>query len=391
MADTALFWLLLFSVVYLIFTSFILIRNRKDLTVLAAADQIKNVNKKISVCIPARNEEKNIATLLQSLVSQAYHEYEIHVLDDHSEDDTARIVESFIQESSELITLHSGKAKPKDWLGKPWACYQLANVANGEILLFVDADTSLQKNTLKRIANSFEEYKLDMCTVWPRQIFGSPIENIVLPLIYYALVTLLPAIYVYRDPKWLPGSFKKKMRPAFAAANGQCIAISKKAYDNSGGHLSVKNQIVEDVELAKIIKQNGYTLRMFNGVDSVSCRMYRSAGDMFHGLRKNFFAGFNYSLIKFAVAALLHLIVFIIPFLSFFYSFITGSSAILFLSIMAIFIILLHRLWISNWFDWNPLYAFTHPIGVIWFQYLGIVKIIDHIFQRKSNWKGRKV
>lgn len=391
MAETTLFWLLFFSVVYLICTSFILIRNRKDLIVLESADPGKNLNKKISVCIPARNEENNIATLLQSLIDQKYDNFEIHVLDDHSEDRTADVVKTYIRKSPDQITLHSGQSKPDDWLGKPWACSQLADYATGEIILFLDADTALQDKTLQRIANSFQKYNLDMCTVWPRQILGTALENMILPLIYYALVTLLPAIYVYRDPKWLPSPLKNKMRPAFAAANGQCIAISGEAYKLAGGHKAVKNEIVEDVELAKIVKSIGLTLRMFNGVDSVSCRMYRSAGEMFSGLRKNFLAGFNYSLLKFTLAALIHIIVFILPFIGFLYSLIKGNSAILFLSVISISIILLHRLWISSWFAWNPLYAFTHPFGVAWFQYLGIIKIIDHVFQRKSDWKGRKV
>lgn len=289
------------------------------------------------------------------------------------------------------MKLHYGKPMPEGWLGKPWACRQLAELTDGELLLFLDADTVLEESALQRITNSFDTYKLDMCTVWPRQKLETAMENIVIPLIYYALVTLLPAIYVYRDPKWLPRPLKRHMRPAFAAANGQCIAITRDAYNLTGGHEAVKNEVVEDVELAKIVKSTGLTLRMFNGVDSVSCRMYRSAGEMFSGLRKNFLAGFNYSLAKFILAAFLHLIVFIIPFIGFIYSLIIGNSAIFFLSVITISIILLHRLWISNWFAWNPLYAFTHPAGVAWFQILGIVKIMDHLFKRKSDWKGRKV
>jgi len=391
MAVTTLTWLLLFSVVYLIFTSFILIRNRKDLTVLEPSSPVKNMNKKISVCIPARNEEKNIATLLETLIGQTHNDFEIRVLDDQSEDKTAEIVQKYEQKTHGQIILHAGKPKPAGWLGKPWACMQLAEYAAGDILLFLDADTSLHKETLQRVSNSFNTFKLDMCTVWPRQKLGTIMENVVIPLIYYTLVTLLPAIYVYRDPKWLPKVLKKQMRPAFAAANGQCIAISKEAYTLVGGHEAVKNNVVEDVGLAKIVKTRGLTLRMFNGVDSVSCRMYRSAGEMFSGLRKNFLAGFNYSLVKFISAAVLHLIVFIVPFIAIIYSLAAGKSEILFLSVITISIILLHRLWISNWFAWNPLYAFTHPIGVAWFQVLGFVKILDHIFQRKSDWKGRKV
>ncbi len=386
-------WLLFFALFYLLVTSAVLLRNRIDLTPLPGGTEAVQDKKKpfVSVCIPARNEERNIGTLLESLRLQTYPHFDVHVLDDHSEDQTAKIVQSFQEDFSGRLFFHRGREKPVSWLGKPWACHQLGEKAGGDILLFLDADTETKSGALDGITAAFEQYQTDMITVWPHQKTETFWEKNVIPLIYYALVTLLPAIYVYRDPRWMPSFLKKKFRPLFAAACGQCIAFRKDVYRKINGHESVKNRIVEDVELAKIIRRSGFTMRMFHGIGSVSCRMYSSHKELFEGLRKNFFAGFNHSLAFFFLAMVLHLIVFILPFITIFYSVLAGLPVIFFLSAACIGLVLLHRLILAVWFHRDPLLSFLHPIGVLWFQWLGIVKIIDHFTRRKILWKGRKV
>ena len=382
-------WLLAFSLFYLLATSIILLRNRFDLTALCL--EKTEAEPKLSVCIPARNEEQNIKKLLESLVQQTYKNFDVLVLDDHSDDSTREIVRSLQNKHPELIKLHQGEEKPDDWLGKPWACHQLGNKATGDYLLFLDADTRLYPDALNGVSSSFQKYKTDMLTVWPQQVLGTFWEKTVIPLIYYALVTLLPAIYVYRNPRWMPPPFREKFRPAFAAACGQFIAFKAEVYQKVGGHASVKNQIVEDVELAKIIKKSGFSLRMFHGVGSVRCRMYQSEKEMFEGFRKNFFAGFNRSVPLFLSAALLHLIVFVLPFITLPVAWLHLYRTMFFLSAASVIIILLHRLILSVWFRWDPLYAFTHPVGVLWFQRLGIKSLIDFFTGSKPKWKGRNL
>lgn len=384
-------WMLIFSLTYLLTTSVVLIRNRFDLTTVTSYNKDTVPQPKISVCIPARNEEKNIANLLESIIIQDYSSFEILVLDDHSTDRTNTIVTDLRHDHPDLIQIFPGKPKPDHWLGKPWACHQLGNKATGELLLYLDADTILEPNALVNIASTFRHFNLDMIAIWPKQILGTFWEKTVIPLIYYALVTLLPAIYVYRDPRWMPSFMGKRLRPAFAAANGQCIAFTKECYKRIDGHKAVRNHVVEDVELAKAVKRHNGKLRMFNGVGTVQCRMYRNNVEMFSGLRKNFLAGFQYSLLLFISAALLHLVVFILPFITIFIAIYMNNPELLFLSIASVTIILLHGLLLAQWFQWNPLYSFTHPIGICWFQYLGVIKIYDHLTGKKTEWKGRKV
>ncbi len=382
--------LLYFALFFLLITSVILLRNRYDLTPLFTAEQQENIPK-ISVCIPARNEADNVGVLLESLRSQNWTNFEVHVLDDRSSDQTFEVAESYRQKNPEKFFIYKGQEKPSGWFGKAWACHQLQQKCDGDILLFLDADTRLQPETLKGVAASFRKYDLDMLTVWPLQQLETFWENVLIPLVYYALMTLLPAIYVYRDPRWMPAPWRKFFRSKFAAANGQCLAFKKEAYETIGGHESVKDHIVEDVQLAKRIKQEGFVLRMFSGIGSISCRMYRNQNEIFDGFRKNFLAGFNNSLLVFILSGLLHLIVYILPFITIIAAFFTGNSELFFLSAASISLILIHRLIISIWYDMNPIYAFTHPVGVLWFQLLGVLKIMDHISDKPVQWKGRDI
>lgn len=390
MVYSIFFWILVFALTYLIATSLILIRNRLELTALKSEVAGNNSEPKISVCIPARNEENNIANLLNSLAGQQYSNYDIHVLDDQSTDQTEEIVQSFVNHHPRC-KLHKGAEKPPDWLGKPWACHQLSERADGEYLLFLDADTIADSTLLISTANAFKRHNVQMVTVWPRQILVTFWEKSVIPLIYYALVTLLPSIYTFRDPHWMPKFIAPYFRTAFAAACGQCIAFEKEAYREIGGHRSVKDKVVEDVELAKQVKRCGFRMRMFHGVGSISCRMYKNESEMLAGFRKNFFIGFNRSQLLFIFAAILHIVVFLLPFIALIISLIQLNTVLFFLSIACISLILIHRLILSVWFEWDPIYAFTHPIAVLWFQRLGMISLTDHWKGKKSDWKGRKL
>ncbi|MEX0905065.1 MAG: glycosyltransferase family 2 protein [Balneolaceae bacterium] len=386
---TLLYWLLSSALLYLLGTSLILARNRYELTSLPKKSE--SGSHKISVCIPARNEEKNIGQLLDAVCTQSYNHFDVHVLDDQSTDSTPSILNEYSQKFPGLLNVYKGKDKPDDWVGKPWACSQLAEKSDGDILLFLDADTIPEPGFLSRTEQAFSEYQLDMLTVWPRQIMKSFWEQAVLPIVYYSFLTILPTIYVYRKPRWMPASLYRRMASVFAAACGQCIAFTRTAYQCIGGHQSVKSIVLEDVEIARQTRRKGLHLRMFEGVDSISCRMYRSESEIFEGLRKNLLAGFNHSIPRLSAGLLFHLIVFVLPFFTLITSLLLPDAFLFFLSVGIVSIILLQRLIISTWFRWNPAYAFSHPIGILWFERLGAVKISDHLTGRKTRWKDREV
>lgn len=368
-----------------------LIRNRFELLSLSKQDYSPEYQPRISVCVPARNEEANIERLLHSVCGQTYPDFELLVLDDHSSDRTPEIIESLQEKFPGRVKKLTGLENSDDWLGKPWACQQLADHAKGDILLFLDADTKVYPGILHQIAGAFHQYGLDAITVWPGQEMKSFWEKLIVPLIYYSLVTLLPAKYVYRPPRLLPSRLREKFAPYFAAACGQCIGFKSDAYKKIGGHESVKNCIVEDVELAKRAKRLGFVLRMFEGLGSISCRMYHSEKEIFNGLRKNFFAGFNRSVLFFLLMGILHLAVFVMPFITLPYAVITSDPVLFNVSVASVAIILLHRMILSQWFKWDPAYGFLHPLAVLWFQRLALVCLFDYYSGRKVLWKGRNI
>lgn len=338
----------------------------------------------VSICIPARNEEAVIDNCVKSALKQDYPNFEVLVLDDNSTDGTTQILTGYAEVIS---TLHhiKGKTKPNDWLGKPWACHQLSQHASGDYLIYIDADVWLEEDAVSKAVTALK--RSDTITVWPKQKVVGFWEKIVIPMIYYGLYSLLPARYVEQDPKWLPKGLRKKMAPKFAAACGQFIAFNRKVYDAIGGHESVKDQIVEDVELSKTIKRNGYSITMYDGIGTVNCRMYRSHREIFEGLRKNFFVGFGRNVPVFLTMATLQVIVYILPI----FILIFGTTDQQIFAGILLGLILLQRWAMDLRYGWNPLVSLLQPLTTLWYEILGIRCLWDHFTGAKATWKGRDV
>tara|TARA_R100000908_G_scaffold65428_1_gene56548 strand:+ start:204376 stop:205476 length:1101 start_codon:yes stop_codon:yes gene_type:complete len=338
----------------------------------------------VSICIPARNEEAVIERCVTSALKQTYPNFEVLVLDDNSTDKTTEILKDLSEIIHNVHTI-SGKEKPGDWLGKPWACHQLSEHAKGEFLVFIDADVWLEEEAIAKAVNSLRQS--DTITVWPKQRVVTFWEKMIIPMIYLGLYTLLPAKYVAQHPFWLPRSLRQKFAPAFAAACGQFIAFNREAYDTIGGHASVRQEIVEDVELARQIKINGLTLTMYDGVDTVNCRMYHNHHELFEGLRKNFFVGFGRNLPLFLFMAAMQIIVFVIPFVAL----AIGSPQEKMIAGILIAIFLMQRWLLDLKFKWNPFISLLQPVTILWYEVLGIRCVWDHYTGKKATWKGRDV
>ncbi|MEX2477266.1 MAG: glycosyltransferase [Gracilimonas sp.] len=379
--------LLYVAAFYLSFTIFVFLRNWFEFRSL---DELPSSNPEAknaplaSICIPARNEEAVIDRCVTSALKQDYPNFEVLVLNDNSTDGTTKILDKL---SGIINNLHhlKGEDKPCDWLGKPWACHQLSAHAKGKHLIFIDADVWLDESAITKAVNALKNS--DPITVWPKQQVVTFWEKLIIPMIYYGLYSLLPAKYVEQNPKWLPKDLRDKMAPKFAAACGQFIAFNRNTYDEIGGHTSVKQEIVEDVELSKTIKRNGNSIIMYDGVGTVNCRMYRSHKEIFEGLRKNFFVGFGRNTPLFLFMAALQLIVYVLPF----YALFTGTEAQQMFSLILIGIIFLQRWMLDYKFKWNPLISILQPLTILWFEILAIRCLWDHFTGKKAQWKGREV
>lgn len=385
--------LLYIALGYLLFTGGILYMNKRDFHPLQPVPRnyFDEQAAEVAICIPARNEERTIERCVRSALDQQYPNHRVYVLDDDSTDGTTQILDNLKSEFSDKLTIMQGKPKPQNWMGKSWACHQLSNAAEGDIYLFVDADTWLEPEAVAKTVRAMARDVVDFITVWPMQKFGTFWERTVIPLVYFALLTLLPVRYVYRAPKWVPPLFRKEAGALFAAACGQFMAFKKTVYKEIGGHASVKNEIVEDVELAKNIKSAGYRMNMYHGRKTVNCRMYSNAGELWEGFRKNFLAGFSNNVFLFGLMGVLHIITFILPALAIPFLFIAGNYFYFALFSGLAILMLVQRFAIDSWFNWNPLYGLLQPLGVAWFQFLGMQVLNDHFKDEAKVWKGREI
>ena len=242
---------------------------------------------RISVLIPARNEENKIGPCVTSLLEQDYCNYQVIVLNDNSTDRTAEILADLQSKSSRLKVIQ-GKLLPHGWLGKHWACHQLYQAADGEYLLFTDSDTLHTPHTLTNAAAAMEGEKADMISIIPRHILGSLPEKMVMPFFALGVFALMPIFSSLR-----PWSTKLQ------SASGKLMMFRRQVYEGCGGFEGIRQNVLDDLELPQQIQKAGFRYRLFDGTDNVSCRMYHSFKEVHEGLSKNMFASFQYNLASF--------------------------------------------------------------------------------------------
>jgi chlorobactene glucosyltransferase len=257
----------------------------------------------VSFLVPARNEEKRIIRTLRGIQSQIYVKYEIVVLDDNSTDSTFELV-SRLAQIDDRIRVFPGQALPPGWVGKNWACHQLAEKARGEILVFTDADVDWLPQALTRLIQLMHHYRADALTVWPTQKSVSWAERLVVPLMNFAIIGYLPEIFVRIVP-W----------PVFSAAIGQAFAFRREVYELIGGHQLVWDKVVEDIALAMEIKRQGFRLVMALGSDLISTRMYHNWNEVREGFAKLFIEGLGGKPFLVITITLIHLMLFLVPWL----------------------------------------------------------------------------
>ncbi len=257
----------------------------------------------VSVLIPARDEARVIAATVRALRAQSYTPFEVIILDDHSSDGTRAIAEAAAQGDPRFRVI-AGQPLLDTWLGKNWACHQLSQIANGRVLVFSDADVQWTPDALKALVAMLQTTQADLLTVWPTQITVSRAERLVVPLIALAILGYLPAVLVH-----------KTRYASLAAANGQCLAFRRSAYNSVGGHIAVRGSIVEDIAFARLIKAKGLHLRMADGAGLIACRMYQNWREVRDGFAKNILAGYGGRVSLLVLATAFHLLIFVLPWL----------------------------------------------------------------------------
>lgn len=337
----------------------------------------------VSIVLPARDEEVNIRRCVESLLEQDYAHYEVIVVDDCSSDGTGRIL-------NEIGATHPNRQRlrvvrlnelPKGWAGKPHAIHCGAQEASGDWLLFTDADTHHTPPALRTALAQAEAEQADLFTMSTTQELPHFWDKALMPMAFLGVSMLYPPRLV-NDPASPVG-----------VANGQYILIRREVYETLGGYArpELRATLLDDRDLAHLIKQQGFRLRFVEGNGLVSVRMYRNFGEIWRGWRKNAYLG-NRGGIGFVLLQLIGLpMVAVVPFLLPWLARLLGvgrreggaASALELTAALA------YRAWVNQQLGVPWYYAWTHGLsGIVFTGILG--QSTWRILTRTGvDWRGR--
>lgn len=337
----------------------------------------------LSVIVPARNEEDCLGACLESLVAQSDEgwklgsDWELVVVDDGSTDRTREIATAFAS-----VTVINPVIRSKGWTGKANAAWTAAKQAKGEWLLFTDADTIHEPGNLRRAIHEAEKYEVAMLSYSPQQIVTGFWQRALMPLVFSELALAYPPGRV-SDPE-----------SRLAAANGQFLLMKREPYFQVGGHEAVANSLLEDVDLAYLVKRRKLGLRFRYAPDALSARMYRSFGQMCEGWTKNLALLFGNALIT-AMWKMLDIFLLVgLPILAWNFP---GPLSVSTPWITARLVILL--IWLRTlWRFYRRVSKSNFPFGDCLLSVFGLPLFVwllwkswfDHTVTKRVVWKGRE-
>ena len=235
-------------------------------------DKVKT-KPKVSIILPARNEENFIGKCLDSLIDQDYKNYEIVVIDDSSDDSTGKIIEQYAKKYSKIVAV-SARSKPEGWMGKNWACMEGFKNSNGELLLFTDADTKHSRKVISLSVSHLLSFELDALSVIPKMLTFDFWTKVTLPMISTFLHSRFSALNV-NNPKKKTGYFF-----------GSFFIIKRKTYQEIGMHEGVRHEIIEDGALGKKAKELGYKIKMVRGEHLINAVWARDKDTLWNALKR---------------------------------------------------------------------------------------------------------
>lgn len=327
----------------------------------------------ISICIPVRNEERNIGACLESILTQSSLPQEIIIVDDQSTDQSKAIIKDYEKNYSTLIRYVEGKKLPKGWKGKVYACHQLGILATSDWLLFMDADVRLQQKAIEKLIPHLTTQKKGIISGFPRQVVGTWLEKLLVPMMSYLIYTHLPIAYVQKSPN-----------PIFAAAHGGFIAIHRHTYDKIGGHKKIKDAMVDDMALFKKVKEYHDPALLLKIDQYVYMRMYHKSHEVIEGYAKNSYYGINKNNVLLIGICSYYVILYVTPF---FGLFIDGPVRIL--SIVCIGLAILTKAIVDKVNRVPIIYSLFIAVSSIFVVGLLVYAASQSYFKKGYTWKGR--
>jgi chlorobactene glucosyltransferase len=370
-----------FTWIYLLIS---MIKSIKQSPRLERIKNIKNTLPRVSIILPARNEERYIRRCIDSLIKQDYPDFEIVLVNDESSDKTLEIMNEY-QNSYPDIKVLSVNRPGEDWIGKNWACYQGYLKSNGNLLLFTDADSYHSENTMSLAVQNIIYYGLDAITIMPRLLSYDFFTKVTLPLLTTFMHTRFSPLKV--------NNAKSKIGYFF----GSYFIIKRNTYEQVGSHESVKSEIIEDGALGKKVKEGNFKLRMVRGESYVQAIWARNSSDLSKAMDRLLIPMFKENRLKSTLLSIALFFLMIFPFMVFSLSLTLSvihpnqfNFVILLLANMTLFILMLTNLiQISFTLFFNKLYALGFIIGATIIVSRFLARIVTSNRKSVVNWRDR--
>jgi glycosyltransferase involved in cell wall biosynthesis len=345
-------------------------------------------NPRVTIIVPARNEESSIEQALQRLLALHYDNYDVIAIDDRSTDRTGELMDRLIRNSNErarastqagvdargytkLKVVHIGELPP-GWMGKAHAMWSAARESDSEWLLFTDADVMFRPDCLRRAIAYAEAERADHVVLFPRTIMKRPGEKMML--------AFFQLMFVFGHRPWKVADPRAKDHIGVGAFN----LVRRKVYEAVGTYEALRFEVVDDMKLGKVIKNAGYRQRNVLGKDLLQIRWAIGARGVVRNLTKNFFAVMSYQswrAIGFCIAAI---ILNILPFVGVLFA---GGWARLPYGVALASIFFLYA-GMSIYSDVRPWYFFLHPLGTAFFIYTMLRSMIFTLWNGAVEWRG---
>jgi hypothetical protein len=337
---------------------------------------------RVSLLIPARDESATISDCLDGALASENVELEVLVGDDHSTDATAAIVSSWAARDRRVRLVRIGPL-PAGWCGKQHACWQLAQAASSPWLVFIDADVRLHPAALSDLVTHAAEHRIDLLSGFPRQITGTWLERLVIPLMHFVLLGFLPL-----------ARMRHTNDAACSAGCGQLFVAQRAAYFVADGHRAVRGTLHDGLMLPRAFRRAGRHTDLVDVTALAACRMYRTTAEVCSGLAKNALEGLAAPAV--IVPATFMLIGGqVVPFAGLITA---GIAAVCGAALPGAVVPLLaaasvlawYPRWVAVWrFRQSPLGAAAHPLGVLLLVAIQWYALARWMLGRPATWKER--
>jgi len=330
----------------------------------------------VSVLIPARDEAAGIGDCVRAALQSQGVQLEVVVLDDHSSDATAEIVRE-IANGDPRVRLIAGQPLPADWNGKQFACYQLAQAAKYKRLMFIDADVKLRSDALRRLIAYQNTHDAALLSAFPHQLTMTWLEKWLIPLMHFILLGFLPI-----------ARMRQSRQRAYAAGCGQLFVTRRADYQQAGTHAAIRGSRHDGLKLPAAYRDAGLSTDVVDGTPFVSCRMYRSAGQVLRGLLKNASEGIASPRLIVPFSTIL-LGGALLPWIALVAALTLGDPPATAVAVVALIAAHLPRALAARQFQQSWVGVLFHTPAVVLFIALQWLALLNRLTGRSVAWRGR--